>query len=46
MDFPSLTMCESGEEDMSQVYRRVYEAMLMNINFNQDFPIFLISIDK
>jgi hypothetical protein len=37
MYFPILTMCESGGEDVSQVYRHVYESMLMNINFNQDF---------
>jgi hypothetical protein len=33
-------MCESGGEDVSQVYERVYGSNLMNINFNQNFPIF------
>jgi E3 ubiquitin-protein ligase DOA10 len=33
-------MCEPGGEDVSQVYRRVYESKSMNINFNQNFPIF------
>jgi len=40
MYFSILTMCESGGEDVSQVYERVYESKLMNININQNLPIF------
>ena len=40
MHFSILTKCESGGEDVSQVYRHVYESKSMNIKFNRNFNLF------